>query len=425
LPNFRENHLKRMNENNPMANSEIALKSYVNRENNEKSGLEKKFEFVCDGLPIEYIGDGSFTIAHKIPDFKVIDQNKVIEIWASDALWSQYRDATWIANRKALFKKHGYEVLMLPINQNKFTIEKYQEVREQVSRFIHNGTRIVSIDHNINQYAMVRLYGSKYDVPVVYNFEVEDNHTYVANGVVVHNCDTYFDSGNWFTIDELDLKIEIEVDRYFTKDNDPHSIPEWADFTWNHNKRKIVLVITGGEPLLQRNIVPFLQRMNQQFEKSQIESNGIVYQDIPKETTLVVSPKCLEKGGKAIRYLEPNQKILERADCLKFVMSADPQSPYSSIPDWALQWRKDTNLPVFISPMNIYNREPEKAKQLRASKDNITMEERSTIDEVISFWEPGLLDMEQNQKNHEYSARYCIQHGLTFNLQAHLFASLA
>jgi hypothetical protein len=50
--------------------------------------------------------------------------------------------------------------------------------------------------------------------------------------------------------------------------------------------------------------------------------------------------------------------------------------------------------------MNIYNREPQKSKQIRSEKNSITLEERSAVDEVISFWEEGLLDMKENQKNH-------------------------
>ena len=33
--------------------------------------------------------------------------------------------------------------------------------------------------------------------------------------------------------------------------------------------------------------------------------------------------------------------------------------------------------------------------------------------------------MKQNQANHEYVARYCMDHGLRMNMQLHLFASLA
>jgi len=33
--------------------------------------------------------------------------------------------------------------------------------------------------------------------------------------------------------------------------------------------------------------------------------------------------------------------------------------------------------------------------------------------------------MAENQKNHEYAAKYCARHGYTLNLQVHLYASLA
>jgi hypothetical protein len=75
--------------------------------------------------------------------------------------------------------------------------------------------------------------------------------------------------------------------------------------------------------------------------------------------------------------------------------------------------------------MNIYNTLPQKSKQLRAESNDISIQERSTVDEVISFWEPGLLNMQANQANHEYAGRYAAQNGLILNLQIHLFASLA
>jgi hypothetical protein len=75
--------------------------------------------------------------------------------------------------------------------------------------------------------------------------------------------------------------------------------------------------------------------------------------------------------------------------------------------------------------MNIYNREPQKSKQLRTAKNDISIEERSAVDEKISFWEDGLLNMAQNQANHEYAAKYCAKNGHILNLQIHLYASLA
>lgn len=225
-------------------------------------------------------------------------------------------------------------------------------------------------------------------------------------------CDTYFDGGDWLTFEQVDLRIGNVIRDYFGG-----VIPEWAE-------QKIGLVITGGEPMLQKNLGPFLEYVKDHFAWTQIESNGTVWQDIPAETTLVCSPKCSEKNGQPVKYLKPNKDVMDRADCLKFVMNADADSPYSSIPDWAHEYAS-AGKKVFISPMNIYNREPQKSKQMRSTKNDITMEERSAVDEVISFWEEGLLNMPENQKNHEYAARYCAQNGFTLNLQIHLYASLA
>jgi 7-carboxy-7-deazaguanine synthase len=252
-------------------------------------------------------------------------------------------------------------------------------------------------------------------------------------------CDTFFDDGDWMTFDEIEEKMEETINHYFkeknqerplyTEHSEGFSHMNDCEFDSTRMGKNMVLVVTGGEPSLQQNLLPFLERMQYKFRNTQIESNGIIDAPIPDSTTLVISPKCLEKNGEAIRYIQPNQKNLERADCLKFVMSADPDSPYNDIPDWAHEWAKQPGKvfkkQIFISPMNIYNDEPQKAKELRSQKNYIDMDERSTIDEVISFWEPGLLDMDQNRLNHEYTAKFCIKHGYVFNMQLHLFASLA
>jgi 7-carboxy-7-deazaguanine synthase len=240
-------------------------------------------------------------------------------------------------------------------------------------------------------------------------------------------CDTFFDAGDWMTFKEIETKAYHTICDYWNKKGE--EVPEWilprspTPFLGPFN---CVLVITGGEPTLQKNLTDFLKRQVNIYKHVQIESNGTVNLDIPYGVTLVCSPKCSEKDGKATKYLAPTKQILQRANCLKFVMSADPGSPYCEIPDWAHEWKNKTKGEVYISPMNIYNSLPHKAKVLRLEKqDNITIEERSTVDEVISFWEPGLLNMSANQINHEYAARYCMDHGLRLNLQIHLYASLA
>ena len=238
-------------------------------------------------------------------------------------------------------------------------------------------------------------------------------------------CDTFFDDGDWMTYDQLETKMYTTIQSFWTDKG--KDVPAWAHTPDLPGKKfpNIVLVMTGGEPLIQDNISWFMAQQLHNFKEVQVESNGIPDTIVPPGVTLVCSPKCMEKKGVAIKYFAPSKTILDRADCLKFVMSADPESPYSSVPDWALAWRDRTCKQIYCSPMNVYNSFPQRIKLLRAEKGTITMKERSTVDEVISFWEPGLLNLEANQRNHEYTGQYCVENGLRLNLQQHLYASLA
>jgi organic radical activating enzyme len=215
------------------------------------------------------------------------------------------------------------------------------------------------------------------------------------------------------------------ISRYWTDKNE--EVPDWAisHKTFGPVHPGVVLVMTGGEPLLQENISQFMTGMLPIFKAVQVESNGIPDTVVPAGVTLVCSPKCMEKNGVATKYFSPSKTILDRADCLKFVMSADEGSPYHSVPEWAHEWKERTGKDIYCSPMNIYNSFPQQIKLLRAEKGVITMAERSTVDEVISWWEPGLLDMAKNEANHRYVGQYCMQHGFKMQMQMHLFASLA
>jgi organic radical activating enzyme len=236
-------------------------------------------------------------------------------------------------------------------------------------------------------------------------------------------CDTFFDDGDWMTFAQIESKMYAAINDYWN--NQGKTSPTWAVNGMN-DYPGVVLVMTGGEPLLQDNISAFMSRQLQHFKAVQVESNGIPVTDVPQGVTLVCSPKCMEKEGRAVKYFAPSKTILDRADCLKFVMSSDPDSPYNNVPEWAHEWKRNNpTKEVYCSPMNVYNSFPQKIKLLRAEKGSITMAERSTVDEIISFWEPGLLDLNANQANHEYTGRYCIEHGFKLNLQMHLYASLA
>ena len=241
-------------------------------------------------------------------------------------------------------------------------------------------------------------------------------------------CDTFFDDGDWMSFGDIERQMYNTITEYWTSKGKP--VPLWAVPVADKNTRlvdypNIVLVMTGGEPLLQDNISEFMSLQLPRFKAVQVESNGILSTNVPTGVTLVCSPKCMEKDGKAVRYYAPSKTILERANCLKFVMEATEDSPYAEVPDWAHEWREQTGRDIYVSPMNVYNSFPQKIKLLRAEKGQITMAERSTVDETIDFWEPGLLNLEANERNHKYTAHYCVENGFKLNLQMHLYAGLA
>lgn len=209
-------------------------------------------------------------------------------------------------------------------------------------------------------------------------------------------CDTYFDTGDWMTRDQLVERI-LEVSH-------------------GHRLLDAVLVITGGEPMLQKNLTPFLVISAAYFDKVQIESNGLQLIDMPNSIYLVVSPKCAEVNGVPRDYQQLSKRVLDRAGCLKFVMSANPGSPYHTVPKWALDWRRDTGKPIYVSPMNEY-------KSYQRTHGATTLEERNAA-ERVSFWEPGLLDLVRVRANHEYAARYALEHGMYLTLQMQLFANM-
>lgn len=241
------------------------------------------------------------------------------------------------------------------------------------------------------------------------------HQTYLADNMFVKNCsfcDTFFDDGEFYSIEEVYNMVKQSIKEYYNDRQPPNNIG---------------IVITGGEPMLQQdNLIPLIQYMNEtgEFSFIQIETNGTIkptQEFLDEDIDIVVSPKCVEKNGKEVSYIKPSDELLDHAICLKFVVTSDSNSLYHTVPDFV----KNFKGPVYISPMNIYNENPrnQKINKLFYNKDDIKT--RSTIDEVISFWTPGLLNIEENRKNHEYAAKYCLDNGYRLQLQVHLYAGLA
>ena len=218
-----------------------------------------------------------------------------------------------------------------------------------------------------------------------------------------HFCDTFFDSGDWMYPREVISKA-VESCR-------GGPVPK-------------LLVVTGGEPTLQTSaLLSLLMLALDRFSDTQIETNGLLAPAVPDATTVVVSPKCAELAGAVRPYAELPVGTLTRADCLKFVMCDDPQSPYSEVPYWALAWREKTGRAIYVSPMAQYNHPPGATQRMYDARRDPDIAER-TAAERISFWEPNLLDMERCQRNYEYAAKYVMRYDLQLSIQQHLFASL-
>lgn len=167
------------------------------------------------------------------------------------------------------------------------------------------------------------------------------------------------------------------------------------------------LVITGGEPTLQHNLIPFMQLVQEHVSQIQLETNGTQAQFFRKLDdhdpldvifTVVVSPKASSVTGK---YPKPSDFVLDiAATCFKFVLTADPNDAHHTVPDWAF----NRSLLVYVSPMAVYKREYE--------------------GEVSSIWDPTLIDQEATAKNYAYAAQYAMKHGLRLSVQTHLFCAL-
>ena len=180
-----------------------------------------------------------------------------------------------------------------------------------------------------------------------------------------------------------------------------------------------MLVVTGGEPTLQHNLLDFLEIANQYFDVIQIETNGTQASFFQKlsyfeETNVipisrrpgysgvytVVSPKGIYKAGVTPK---PSNHTWRRAGCLNVVREAG-EGPHNLVPEWAFEWRDKTGLPIYVSPMAIYN--------------------RPYAGEISSIWEEGLFDIEATSKNYSYAAKYAIDNSLRLSIQSHILTAI-
>ncbi len=140
-------------------------------------------------------------------------------------------------------------------------------------------------------------------------------------------CDTEFEDYKNFSVDEILAEV-VKLSKN----------------TEGKIVRKLV-VITGGEPFRQP-IEKLCQRLINSNFLVQIETNGTLFRDLPKEVKIICSPKI--SNGK---YHQIRSDLLARINAFKFIISAN-QKEYSQITEVGQDMFKT---PVYLQPMDEYD----------------------------------------------------------------------
>ncbi|MFY9590086.1 7-carboxy-7-deazaguanine synthase QueE [Rickettsia endosymbiont of Halotydeus destructor] len=111
----------------------------------------------------------------------------------------------------------------------------------------------------------------------------------------------------------------------------------------SEGKKSITLVvITGGEPLRQP-IELLCRKLLEKGFQIQIETNGTLYRALPKEISIICSPKAGKNGYSKIR-----EDLLPYINAIKFIVAKNV-AEYSFVPEVG---QTRYNIPVFIQPMD-------------------------------------------------------------------------
>ena len=163
-------------------------------------------------------------------------------------------------------------------------------------------------------------------------------------------CDTEFDSYKKIALQKILSKVESLAKK---------------------GKIKLV-VITGGEPLRQ----PIERLCEELVAKNflvQIETNGTIFRNLPREVKIICSPKVSKNKYHPIR-----PDLLARINAFKFIVSKS-QKNYSQIAEVG---QAKFGIPVYVQPMDEY-------------------------------------DEAKNRANCEHALKLCIKRGYFLSLQLH------
>lgn len=208
-------------------------------------------------------------------------------------------------------------------------------------------------------------------------------------------CDTDFrvKTGNVLSFKEIGQQIQDKLRTVYSYHRTPHPL----------------VVITGGEPMLQDNLVPFIEFLLDNSYQVQIESNGDRiakgFEDVKSRVTLIVCPKVKPSSG---YYIPLKKNVVNCMSYLKILIDARKNSPYHKLPIYLadlLSFSLGSN-EIYISPIAVYRRPVNE-------------------DEIASFWDSSLIDCEKTRDNYRFAALICQQYNYVLSLQTHLLFELS
>lgn len=271
---FRNLVSSRMITDNPMFDPEIAAKS-CNRPFGQISRLEAAIATISKRLSLPLVHNkGKLYIGGRVPDFYVEGKRKVVEVTHSTYL--KRRQRGYSEENRRHYAKHGYDCLTLYLDNYKSSSLK--EAAYQLVNHVFNGRKVEKI--------------SKVLKPLKVHNLTTANHTFFANGVLTHNCDTAEVWKKGEVLSFAELKTLFRVKGYLAHFNtDAH------------------LVVTGGDPLIQQeSLAEFLIALRSicQLNHVEIETEGVIMPEAVLATQVElwnVSPKLANSGmGKSLRY---------------------------------------------------------------------------------------------------------------------------
>jgi predicted phage terminase large subunit-like protein len=162
-------------------------KAFEEKLKSDLSILKKLDLYQQNGMVQKKVAHGMLSMLKKYLEIQ-IGLNRIVKLfqWKKLALFVEQSSYLKTQQDKNIAQTNAQAKLYMIKNVLKYWLQAPQIVSNVVKRYTQS---IVSKDFAMEHVAVL-LVEQKENLKKVYNITVEDSHTYFANGILVHNCDT-------------------------------------------------------------------------------------------------------------------------------------------------------------------------------------------------------------------------------------------